>query len=98
MYSTEDLLRMLHSEGADALRLRVGAPPVIVLDGEPQPVEGPLITAEHAEGFMRTLATTRQMRELRERGSVRFVYRFRNSADFVVCAKLESDGIAIEIH
>jgi Tfp pilus assembly pilus retraction ATPase PilT len=98
MYSIEDLLRLLHSEGADALRLRAGAPPVIVLDGEPQAVEGPAITAENAAGFIRDLSTTRQRRELRDQGVVRFVYRFRSATDFVVCARVESDGIAIEIH
>src|ERR1041384_4305442 len=31
MYSMDNLLRLLHSDGADELRLHVGTPPVIVL-------------------------------------------------------------------
>jgi len=34
MYSMDDLLHLVHSDGADRLMLHIGRPPVIVLDGE----------------------------------------------------------------
>ena len=52
MYSMDNLLHLLHSDGADELRLRVGEPPVIVLEGEQQPLEGPAITTEDAEQLL----------------------------------------------
>jgi Tfp pilus assembly pilus retraction ATPase PilT len=64
----DDLLHLVHSDGADGLRLQVGEPPVIVLDGEPQPIEGPAISTEEAEHLLQSITDTRQRRDLRERG------------------------------
>jgi len=98
MYSMDDLLHLLHSDGADGLRLHVGQPPVIILEGEPQPLEGPAITTEDAAQLLQSITNTRQRRELREHGSVEFIYRFRGRASFVVRARMENENIAIEIH
>jgi Tfp pilus assembly ATPase PilU len=98
MYSMDDLLQLLHSDGADELRLHVGSPPVIVLDGEPQSVEGPPITAENAEQLLHSVVNSRHRRELRERGVVEFLYRFRGRASFVVRARMEEENIGIDIH
>jgi Tfp pilus assembly pilus retraction ATPase PilT len=62
MYSMDDLLHLVHSDGADELKLHVGQPPVIVIDGEQQPIEGPAITAENAEQLLRSITDTRQRR------------------------------------
>ena len=93
-----NLLRRVKTEQADELRLHVGAPPVIVLQGEPHPLEGPVITPEDAEQLLRSVANTRQRRELRARGMVQFIYRFRRSTDFVVCARMEDEHVGIDIH
>ena len=98
MYSLDDLLQLLHSDGADELRLHVGGPPVIVLDGEPQPVEGPPITTENAEWLLQSIANSRHRRELRERGAVEFLYRFRDRVSFVVRARMEGENIGIDVH
>jgi hypothetical protein len=45
----DNLLHLLLSDGADELRLHVGQPPVVVLDGKEEPLEGPAITTEDAE-------------------------------------------------
>jgi Tfp pilus assembly ATPase PilU len=97
-YSMDDLLHRLHSDGADELKLRVGSPPVMVLDGESHPIEGPAITIEDAEQLLQSIADTRQRRELRENGVVQFIYRFRSRADFVVCARIEDENVGIDIH
>ena len=98
MYSVDDLFHLLHSDGADELRLHVGTPPVIVLDGEHQLLEGPAITTESAEHLLQNIANTRQRRELRERGVVEFVYRFRHRANFVVRARMEGENVGIDVH
>ena len=98
MYYMDDLFHLVHSDGADGLKLSVGQPPVIVLDGEYQPIEGPLITTEVAEQLLRSITDTRQRRELRERGAVEFIYRFRGRASFVVCAKIQEENVSMDIH
>lgn len=98
MYSMDDLLRLLHSDGADELRLHVGAPPVIVLDGEPQTIEGRTLTSEDTERLLQSIANTRQRRALREHGAVEFIYRFRRSTAFVVRARVEDEKVGIDIH
>ena len=98
MYSMDHLLHLLHSDGADELRLHVGTPPVIVMDGKQQDLEGPAITAEDAEQLLQSVANTRQRRELRESGAVKFVYRFRNCANFVVRVRMEDENVGMDIH
>jgi Tfp pilus assembly pilus retraction ATPase PilT len=98
MYSMEDLLHVLHSDGLDALRLRVGSPPVLVLDGDPNVVEGPALAPEDAQDLWHALADTRQRRTLREKGEVEFLYRFRDRVSFVVKAKLDGENILLDIH
>ncbi|MEI6195448.1 MAG: hypothetical protein WCS42_14070 [Verrucomicrobiota bacterium] len=98
MYSMDDLLHLVHSDGANGLRLHIGQPPVVIMDHEPHRLEGASITAEDAEQFLASLADTRQRRELWDRGVVQFIYRFRQVADFVVCIRLEDGKVGIEIH
>ena len=98
MYSMDNLLYLVHSDGANELRLHVGQPPIIVLEGEPQPIEGPAITAEEAKQLLQSITDTRQRRELREHGVVQFVYRFRGRASFVVRAVMEDENVGMDIH
>jgi len=98
MYSIDDLLHLVHSDGADELRLHVGVPPAIVLEGEIQTLEGPPITAEDAEFLLQSITNSRQRRVLRERGVVEFIYRFRRRASFVIRARVEDEGVGIDIH
>ncbi len=98
MYSLDQLLSQVNAERADGLSLHVGAPPAIVLRGEHRPVSGPAITVEDALQLLQGLANSRQRRELRERGGVQFVYRFRESTDFVVRATVQDEQVQIDIH
>jgi Tfp pilus assembly ATPase PilU len=98
MYSMDHLLHLVHSDGADELRLHVGQPPVIVLEGEPQMIEGPAITTEDATQLLQSVADSRQRRALREHGVVEFIYRFRGRASFVVHARMEDENVGMDIH
>jgi len=98
MYSMDDLLHLANSDGADELRLHVGMPPVIMLEGEPHTIDGPSITTEDAERLLQGIANTRQRRALRESGVVQFIYRFRRITDFVVCARMEGENVGLDIH
>ena len=98
MYSMDDLLHVVHSDGADGLKLHVGQPPVVVIDGEQQPIEGPAITTQDAEQLLQSITDTRQRRELRENGVVEFIYKSRGRASFVVHAKMEDENVGMDIH
>ncbi len=98
MYSIDDLLYLVHSDGADGLKLQVGQPPVVVVDGEDQEIEEPAITVEGAERLLQSLTDTRQRRDLREHGDIEFIYRFRQCASFVVHARIRDENVFIEIH
>ncbi|MEI9865568.1 MAG: hypothetical protein WDN00_13675 [Limisphaerales bacterium] len=97
MHSIDDLLHLVNSDRAEALKLQVGVPPIITLDGEQHQIEGAPITAEDVEQFLQKIVNTRQRRELRKNGTVQFVYRFRNITDFVVCARIEKGNVRIDI-
>jgi len=98
MNSIDDLLHLLYSDGADELRLHVGQPPIVVLDGEDQLLEKPAITMEDAEQILHCIADSRQRRALRDYGIVEFIYTFRQRAKFVVQARLEGENLHIDIH
>jgi twitching motility protein PilT len=94
----DTLLQLLHSDGADKLWLLVGQPPVIVLDGEPQPIDGPALTANDTERLLHNITDTRQRRDLRDHGRVEFIYNFRDRAKFVICAKMDHGNVQIYAH
>ena len=93
----ENLLTLIASEQARELRFRAGAPPVVVLGDEPHAMEGPPLTAEAAEQLLRSVATTRQMRELRERGAVTFIYTLQGTSPFLVNALLENQKVVFAV-
>jgi Tfp pilus assembly ATPase PilU len=97
MYSMDDLLHLVHSESASELKLQVGQPPVLILDSEKHPLEGPAITSENAEQLLQSIADTRQRRILRKQGVVKFIYRFRGRVDFFVQAKIDGEDVSIVI-
>ena len=94
----DDLLHLLHSDGADELRLRVGQPPIIVLDGEEKLIEGPPLTTGDTEHLLWGITDTRQRRMFRERHAVEFLYKFRGRTNFVVRAKIEGEDVCIVVH
>jgi Tfp pilus assembly ATPase PilU len=97
MYSMDDLLEVVSAEEADELRLHVGTPPVIVLQGEDHVVEGPVITAENAEQLLTSMADTRQRREIQGCGATEFIFTFRDSSRFLVRAKNEEESVGLDL-
>ena len=97
-YDLNDLLTLVATEHAERLNLHSGELPVVHLGGEPHPIEGPKITADNAEALFRSLATTRQVRELRERGTSEFIYTFHRRMQFRVQAMMEeNDQVLLDL-
>ncbi|SPE61373.1 hypothetical protein SBV1_690002 [Verrucomicrobia bacterium] len=97
MYSMDNLLTLVHTEQARELRVRVGTPPILVAEGEAHTLEGPPITAESAERLLRSIANTRQMWELRERGAVTFIYTSQGASPFLVRARMEHENVVFDV-
>ena len=97
MYHMDQLLNLLTAEKAKELQFRAGRPPLIVLDDEQHSLQGPPITSDDLVRLLRSLATSRQMRDLRERGTVQFVYTAVGRAPFVVRARMEDENIVFSV-
>ena len=88
MYSMDNLLTLIRVEQVRELKIRAGAAPIVVSDGESHALEGPPLTAEGAEQLLRSIANTRQMRALQQRGAVDFMYHFEGTSPFLIRAKI----------
>jgi len=95
-YEITDLLTLVWSERADGLSLRAGNPPIVHLHADPHTIEGPAITPENAESLLRSLADTRQVRQLRETGGLEFVYTFRDTP-FRVQVRAENEDVCVDL-
>lgn len=97
-YHMSDLLALIVAERAEGLSITPGQPPCIHLRGVMHVIEGPRVSAVHALSLLRSIADTRQMRQLHEHGRAEFLLTFRESARFRVTAKREDDEVHFQIH
>jgi len=87
MYYMDHLLALLTIEKARELQFRAGSAPVIVLEDEQHSLQGPPITGDDVMRLLRSMATSRQMRDLREHGGVQFIYTLPDRSPFLVRAR-----------
>jgi len=97
MYHMDHLLTMLTSEKAKELRFRAGTPPVFVTDEEKHPLQGPPISSEEVMQLLRSMATSRHLRDLRENGEVRFIFTPRGRAPFLIRARMCDDCVEFQV-
>src|ERR1043166_3109464 len=97
-YDMTDLLTLIVTERAEGLSVAPGQTPAIHLRGEVHRIEGPAVSPEHASSLLRSLAGTRQMRELHEHGRAEFLFTFRESRRFRVEARSEHEQVHFHIH
>ena len=76
------------------MRCTLGQAPAVRLRGEVHLIEGPAVSPEHTETLLRSLADTRQMRQLHEHGKAEFLFTFRESVRFRVTARTEHDEVS----
>jgi Tfp pilus assembly ATPase PilU len=90
----DQLLQLLTIEKAKQLHVWPGRPPIMVLDDEEHSLQGPAVTGEDAMRLLRSVATSRQIRDLREIGEVSFVYTMPDRSPFVIRAWVEEETVA----
>ena len=93
VYQIDQLLILLSAEKAREMRFRAGHAPIVVSEEEQRPLLGPALMAEDVMRLLRSLATSRQIRDLRTNGSVQFIYTAPGRFPFLVRAKLEDDRV-----
>ena len=96
-YTIDDLLDLVVTEKAKGLSLHAGHPPVVSVRDEAYAIEGPDISSQNADELLRSLATTRQIRELRDRGRIEFLHDFQGQAQFKVLVKSSEDEFQIDL-
>ena len=97
MYQMDQLLNLLTAEKAKVLQFRAGSPPIMLSERERHLLQGPPMSGEDLLTLFRCLASSREVRELREFGKLHFVYTAPGRTPFVVQAKMETEGIAFEV-
>jgi hypothetical protein len=78
-YSVPDLLNLLLAQKGEYIRLEPGLPPFYRIKEQRHEVEGPPLTEENLEQILRELATTRQLREFREKRSLDFNHTYKRT-------------------
>jgi len=97
MYHMDHLLSLLTTEKAKEIQFRQGTPPVLVSEGEQHLLQGPPITDEDVTRLFRSMANSRQVRDLRDCGRVEFIYTPRGRSPFLVRAKMEEENVAFDV-
>jgi hypothetical protein len=93
----DQLLGLLTLEQAKELRFCADRPPVVVSEEEEHSLQGPPLTSEDLSRLWRSLAGSREIRYLREQGTVQFVYTTAGRAPFLVRAKLEGNRLVFDV-
>lgn len=90
-------MKLLVSERGDRIRLEIGTQPLITINGQDFPIQGPAV----AEGFMaeilRVAANSREVRAFREQGTFQVLHESGESR-FMIRAAGDSANSRIEIH
>jgi Tfp pilus assembly ATPase PilU len=97
MYCMDDLLNLALREHAEELRLQVGQPPIMVLQGEPLAIDVAAVTNDNVAELFQGLATENQLKELRACGEIHFIHLFQNSARFSVTARVQLETFDVKI-
>ena len=93
MYSMENLLTLVHTEKARGLKIQAGTAPLVEGEENRHALGGPPITGEDARMLLRSMANSRQMRELETRGTVTFIYTLQGVSRFLITAKMQGNGV-----
>jgi hypothetical protein len=97
IYDMDQLLTMLTIEKARQLRFRGGRPPVMVSEDEEHSLQGPPIPSEDVVRLLRSMASSREMRDLRECGAVQFIYTTQGRSPFLVRARMEDENVVFDV-
>ncbi len=82
--SISDLLQLVVDENASDLHLPVGAPPILRIHGNLQPLDAERLRPEDTERFMKSITSEDHQQKVRESGGTDFGFGFGTQARFRV--------------
>jgi twitching motility protein PilT len=94
-YSMSDLLKLVVTEGASDLHLRVGVPPTIRVHGILHRVEGPKLGPEDTKELIRSIASEDDIQHVREQGGSDFGFTFGELSRFRVSVFKEKENFGM---
>jgi len=97
MYHLKDLLRLAAQESAEELLLEPDQPPRMRLHGKVRVLDGPLLTSDHVDELLRTIATDEQRREIDLCGDAHFRYAADHLGQFSVHAQTQGNRLHVKI-
>lgn len=95
-YSASKLCDLLIVAEADSIHLALGHPPVLVKQGKKLESQGPDLTDSVFDEILRSVATNRQIRELRARGTADFFHTHKRHR-FLIRATQAFDDFRLEL-
>lgn len=92
------LLQSVLADGAHGLTLRSGQLPIVYSDKESTgPAEGAAPSADEVSGLLRQLIDSRQMREMRDGGTITFMHTLESGVQLLGRARQEGAEIHLEL-
>jgi twitching motility protein PilT len=98
MYAMDNLLNLVNTEKAEELHLDFGVPPAIQVQGELHTIEGPPVSPENIELLLQSIASERQIQDIRGRGNSKFIYPFGDASRFRVCARTRGKSFSLKLY
>jgi len=93
--SMSDLLQLVVEEGASDLHLTVGAPPVLRIHGQLNPLDAEPLKAEDTERLMKSITSEDHQQKIREQGGTDFGFGFGHVARFRVSVLRQKGHIGL---
>lgn len=94
-YEILDLMQLCLDEGASDLHFRVGAPPMLRINGALTPVDGEPLEPDDTFSLAMAIASDTQFAEVESHGSCDFAFAFGDKARFRVSAFKERGRIGV---
>ncbi len=91
------LLQLVVDKKATELKLLVGAPPSVLLNGNLRPLNLPPLTPDDTLRFMRAIAPERSQQEFSEGGVCEFGFDFEKKAHFFVSVFMHGGHCGIKL-
>ncbi len=96
-YSLSDLMQMAVAEGALAIHLYEGHPPVVELRDTLVTIEGPPLEPGEPQALLSAVVPVEELKELMREGTLLLWHRFSEAVRFRILAFREGDSVRVEL-
>jgi twitching motility protein PilT len=94
----DDLLNLVNAEKAEELHLDFGVPPSIQVQGELHTIEGQSVSSENIGLLLQSIASERQIQDIKKRGNAKFIYPFGDVSRFRVNVTTRGNSFSLKLY